>query len=942
MALLIRKRNCSASYEHNNVIPCAKEEDKGRRCNMEKKRHQQAAKCVTEIEGTLMAKARHTSSSIIISSRETLIQPDIHSFYKMKEDGGPVRSALTQSQLTRTALWRPVDLLDSPTRRKAQSFHTDSNEGRLSTTSVQASNDETQLVDHNDKSMSRTICFGISREFNSKESSSESINACSNSFKQSNQSTLEKTKTNSLNLTTVTSEPNIACQTLEPTVPPLNGPSKVKKRCFNEESPSTTFNNRVPYSTIRETSSPNPIASPDSSGIDLNLDDTGYGSFCGSIANNASADQSKNSPANVLHYNINKENNIDSTTKHENAQGFEEEKTQCFDFAKTAEIYTNLKGHNTSNENQLIYEDANQVKDFATNLCKKQPAKPLASTLPLQRRSSTPTNLCKTSAGTERNSTPNYGVEKEDGHISVKRHIARTEDCLNADVKCRKIFSQKFVCPPNQKLPAKENGHTEEVIKPALFPPQFFGQPLKIPELHLTSQSGGLTWPGHYFAPSSSLPLRSHPALTANYLRFLPQTAPSLHVAALYAQLYPGVDDNISTAYTSLNHYATCKASKEKQATPQLNYMQYHCNFPPLQTLSVPPPSFPHPLTLYIQEALLANRNHQTRQPDMTIRHRTEPVFSMVQDSTHPASMLHVNTLSPMSIPSPSPARLLPLVKPPLSSPSSPNCLTSPSSVTSGSSGRNSSVLFHDTNIHANSNGVGNGTPLIGLPGKLFTQENLNCSASINNNNSPVVYPTFAKNNSPNIKKPTHINQAVEHKHSNSSPSPRGFGRAGSGLGRAKGLGEANGARYQCSSCGKSYSTCGGLSKHREFHCALHVKKHFSCQVCDKAYSSLGALKMHIRTHTLPCKCSTCGKAFSRPWLLQGHVRTHTGEKPFRCSHCGRAFADRSNLRAHLQTHAEVKRYSCRTCSKTFSRMSLLTKHEDSCSLATNQHNKTQ
>ena len=138
--------------------------------------------------------------------------------------------------------------------------------------------------------------------------------------------------------------------------------------------------------------------------------------------------------------------------------------------------------------------------------------------------------------------------------------------------------------------------------------------------------------------------------------------------------------------------------------------------------------------------------------------------------------------------------------------------------------------------------------------------------------------------------------------------------------------------RYQCSSCGKSYSTSGGLSKHREFHCALHVKKQFSCQVCDKAYSSLGALKMHIRTHTLPCKCPTCGKAFSRPWLLQGHVRTHTGEKPFRCSHCGRAFADRSNLRAHLQTHADVKKYGCTRCGKTFSRMSLLTKHsEGSC-----------
>nr|ABP35754.1 snail1 [Capitella teleta] len=136
--------------------------------------------------------------------------------------------------------------------------------------------------------------------------------------------------------------------------------------------------------------------------------------------------------------------------------------------------------------------------------------------------------------------------------------------------------------------------------------------------------------------------------------------------------------------------------------------------------------------------------------------------------------------------------------------------------------------------------------------------------------------------------------------------------------------------RYQCDACKKSYATFSGLSKHKQFHCATHIKKEFSCKYCDKTYTSLGALKMHIRTHTLPCKCKLCGKAFSRPWLLQGHIRTHTGEKPFQCAHCGRAFADRSNLRAHLQTHSEVKKYRCKTCAKTFSRMSLLIKHQES------------
>ncbi|CAF3655749.1 unnamed protein product [Adineta steineri] len=138
-------------------------------------------------------------------------------------------------------------------------------------------------------------------------------------------------------------------------------------------------------------------------------------------------------------------------------------------------------------------------------------------------------------------------------------------------------------------------------------------------------------------------------------------------------------------------------------------------------------------------------------------------------------------------------------------------------------------------------------------------------------------------------------------------------------------------SRYQCDGCSKSYSTFGGLSKHKQFHCIAQIKKQFQCKFCDKTYNSLGALKMHIRTHTLPCKCKMCGKAFSRPWLLQGHVRTHTGEKPFQCEICCRAFADRSNLRAHMQTHSDIKKYRCTKCSKTFSRMSLLNKHMESC-----------
>ena len=170
----------------------------------------------------------------------------------------------------------------------------------------------------------------------------------------------------------------------------------------------------------------------------------------------------------------------------------------------------------------------------------------------------------------------------------------------------------------------------------------------------------------------------------------------------------------------------------------------------------------------------------------------------------------------------------------------------------------------------------------------------------------------------------------------------------------------ASAARFRCVACHKSYSTVGGLSKHREFHCRAltaadrsqqtapvtgghavsTATKNQRCPQCDKAYTSASALKMHIRTHTLPCRCRLCGKAFSRPWLLQGHVRTHTGEKPFTCPHCQRAFADRSNLRAHLQTHYDVKQYHCDVCRRTFSRMSLLLKHRyGACAVDTDTGN---